>query len=71
MNCYECSRIGVTASAVAICPTCGVAQCMEHKMAADRHTVGGMRYGCAHQTVVRSKVGAVTSTAALEKVTTR
>ncbi len=30
MNCYECARDGTEKTAVAICPNCGVAMCIEH-----------------------------------------
>ena len=30
MNCYDCSRVGVTRGAVAVCVDCGAAVCMEH-----------------------------------------
>jgi len=70
MGCYECSRVGVAVSAVAICPACGVGLCMEHKRAADHRTVGGMRYGCAHHTVVPAGRGPDGPTVGQEKATT-
>ncbi|MFE3850529.1 DUF2180 family protein [Streptomyces griseorubiginosus] len=30
MNCYECTRSGLTSQAVAVCRLCGAAVCTEH-----------------------------------------
>lgn len=48
MNCYVCSKDGVTSPSVAICTSCGVAMCQEHLEEAGTYDVGGMKYGCPH-----------------------
>lgn len=48
MDCYECAVQQEAVAAVAICPNCGVAMCLEHLRHAQAHRAGGLMYGCSH-----------------------
>ncbi len=48
MNCYVCTRSGVTTPAVALCRRCSVALCEAHRAEAEAYRIGGTRYGCPH-----------------------
>jgi hypothetical protein len=42
MNCYDCSRVGVTRGAVAVCIDCGAAVCLEHTIS-EKHWLTRMQ----------------------------
>ena len=37
MNCFECSEVGQTSAAVAVCHDCGAGVCADHAVARDHH----------------------------------
>jgi hypothetical protein len=50
MNCYECAKLGATASAVALCTHCSCGLCLEHLRAVRFEALGGMPLRCEHDT---------------------
>lgn len=37
MNCYDCSAVGESSPAVAVCHDCGAVVCADHAVARDHH----------------------------------
>ena len=50
MNCFDCSAIGESSTAVAVCRDCGAAVCADHAVARDAvaHPSDTRRHGRHH-----------------------
>jgi hypothetical protein len=53
MNCYVCAMSQLDSTAVAVCPHCGAALCLEHvRQEASTPRPGGTHMTCSHNTWV-------------------